>query len=203
MQFVKILVTVAIATAVSFDSADATTNIGVNENAPAARQLRTPTPSPKKQRQQAGDHNNSVARLSFVFELETSSVCDYLFTADIAALFEASLSAFSQEFVEILTLEGVNRFAKENKTHVGRRCACDWMRHLYGTNSHTNCGGEEPFNRASSAEGCHGKGTSVRAGYSEAAQIRAVQLVAGISASGVFCGMSLMVSGPTIDEEPL
>lgn len=100
----------------------------------------------KKQKQHVSEQNKTAARLTFVVELETSSVSDYLSTADISALLQACASIFSPEYASALTRTAFDRFAKENKTHIGRKCTCDWMRRLDGICHPKNCGQEDPFN---------------------------------------------------------
>lgn len=69
----------------------------------------------KKLRQQASDQNDTASRLSFVVDLEASTVSDYLSTADISALLQACSSEFSQDFVNSLSQRAPDRFARRTK----------------------------------------------------------------------------------------
>ncbi|UIZ26739.1 hypothetical protein KXD40_002232 [Peronospora effusa] len=70
-------------------------------------------------------------RLSFVLELIAGQVCAFLLTEEILYLFEVCSSGLSEDFIDKLALKALDRFADENKTHVGRQCDCDWMRSIH------------------------------------------------------------------------
>ncbi|KAE9298969.1 hypothetical protein PF008_g23366 [Phytophthora fragariae] len=90
--------------------------------------------------------NNSPAdRLYSVLELGSALVWEYLCTDDVRALLQTCSGAFSQKFLDIVSLKAIETFAVENEIHLGRRCACDWMRGLDFLPSRRACNLDLPF----------------------------------------------------------
>jgi hypothetical protein len=74
--------------------------------------------------------DSPAGRMCMVLELGSASVWDYLPASDAQKLLMMFPGAFSDEFVNTMTLKAIQTFAVENKTHLGRQCGCDWMRRL-------------------------------------------------------------------------
>ncbi|KAG7391167.1 hypothetical protein PHYPSEUDO_005528 [Phytophthora pseudosyringae] len=107
---------------------------------------RSSTRTTKKQKQRKVTSGGSTAGyLSFVLELETASLFDYLSNVDMASLLQVCSSAFQQESVKTLSTKTMDRFALKTKTHLGRQCRCDGMRRFDGFGRDETCDGAAPF----------------------------------------------------------
>lgn len=74
--------------------------------------------------------DSTVNRFCYVLELGSGPVWDYLDAQSVSNTLKACPKIFSQDFIDLVSLKAVEKFAVENKTHLGRRCECDWMRRL-------------------------------------------------------------------------
>ncbi|KAL3673838.1 hypothetical protein V7S43_001527 [Phytophthora oleae] len=63
-----------------------------------------------------------------ILELGSAFIWDYLSSSDVLTLLNTLPGELSEGFANKVTLKEIQSFVVENKTHLGRKCGCDWMR---------------------------------------------------------------------------
>ncbi|GMF19167.1 unnamed protein product [Phytophthora fragariaefolia] len=103
----------------------------------------------KKQKTEAPEvtipYDSPAGRFFCVLELGSASVFEFMSADDVRNLLEICSRAFTQDFLDMVSLAAINTFAVENKIHLGRHCACDWMRGLDFLQSSHSCTLDLPF----------------------------------------------------------
>lgn len=89
--------------------------------------------------------NSPAGRFCRVLELGSALVWEYLSIDDVRTLLQTFSNAFSQDFLDVVSLKAIDTFAVENETHLGQRCPCDWMRGLDFLHSNRVCNLDLPF----------------------------------------------------------
>ncbi|KAG1703326.1 hypothetical protein DVH05_008235 [Phytophthora capsici] len=72
--------------------------------------------------------NVSIAPFYQILELGSAFIWDLLSSSDVVTLLNSISAKLSEDFVKKVALKVIQAFVVENKTHLGRRCGCDWMR---------------------------------------------------------------------------
>ncbi|KAG1703323.1 hypothetical protein DVH05_008232 [Phytophthora capsici] len=69
-----------------------------------------------------------IAPFYQILELGSAFIWDLLSSSDVVTLLNTISAKLSEDFVKKVALKVIQAFVVENKTHLGRRCGCDWMR---------------------------------------------------------------------------